>query len=152
MARANSHFDFLLHSTAPTNMTGGSYKAGIVEAITELKDRTGSSSTAIKKFMQEKMGDKKWQNATFLSALKSGTEAGDFIKTKNSYKLSADFKKKTVAAAKKKSAPPKEKKEKAEKPKKATSAKKKTTEKVSRPILKGSISSSRVSHLYIILL
>jgi histone H1/5 len=109
----------------------GAYKAGIVEAITALKDRTGSSSAAIKKFMQEKMGDKKWQNATFLSALKSGTEAGDFVKTKNSYKLSADYKKKAVAAAKKKAAPPKEKKEKAEKPKKkATSAKKKTTEKV----------------------
>jgi histone H1/5 len=118
----------------------GAYKAGIVEAITELKDRMGSSSAAIKKFMQEKMGDKKWQNATFLSALKTGTEAGDFVKTKNSYKLSADFKKKALAAAKKKAAPPKEKKVKVEKPnKKATSAKKKTTEKVRASVLANSI-------------
>ena len=29
-----------------------SYKAGIVAAITELKDRTGSSSIAVKKHMQ----------------------------------------------------------------------------------------------------
>ena len=32
-----------------------SYKEGIVEAISELKDRTGSSMIAIKKFMQEKL-------------------------------------------------------------------------------------------------
>jgi histone H1/5 len=32
-----------------------SYKAGIVKAITELKDRTGSSSIAIKKHMQAAM-------------------------------------------------------------------------------------------------
>ncbi len=31
-----------------------SYKAGIVKAITELKDRTGSSSISIKKHMQVK--------------------------------------------------------------------------------------------------
>ena len=48
-----------------------SYKEGIVEAITELKDRTGSSMIAIKKYMQEKLPkDKKWQNAIFLKALK----------------------------------------------------------------------------------
>ena len=29
-----------------------SYKAGIIKAITELKERTGSSSIAIKKHMQ----------------------------------------------------------------------------------------------------
>ncbi len=29
-----------------------SYKAGIIKAITELKDRTGSSSISIKKHMQ----------------------------------------------------------------------------------------------------
>jgi histone H1/5 len=32
-----------------------SYKAGIIEAITELKDRTGSSMIAIKKVMQDRL-------------------------------------------------------------------------------------------------
>ena len=50
-----------------------SYKAGIIEAIQEHKDRTGSSSIAIKKIMQAKLAtDKKWMNATFLAALKKG--------------------------------------------------------------------------------
>ena len=80
-----------------------SYKAGIVKAITELKDRTGSSSIAIKKHMQAEMGDKKWLNGIFLKALKDGVAAGDFIKVKASYKLSPEAK----AALKKKSAPKK---------------------------------------------
>jgi histone H1/5 len=43
-----------------------SFKAGIFKAISELKDRTGSSSIAIKKHMQANMpADKKWMNATF---------------------------------------------------------------------------------------
>lgn len=72
-----------------------SYKAGIVEAIQELGDRTGSSTIAIKKVMQAKLPkDKKWQNATFLSALKAGVEKGELVKNKNSYKISAEYKKK----------------------------------------------------------
>eukprot|EP00957_Ditylum_brightwellii_P057935 4392480-Ditylum_brightwellii.AAC.1 len=72
-----------------------SYKAGIIKAIDELKDRSGSSLISIKKHMQAGMpSDKKWLNATFLSALKSGVTAGDFIKVKNSYKFSPEFKKK----------------------------------------------------------
>jgi histone H1/5 len=96
-----------------------------VEAITELKDRTGSSMIAIKKFMQDKLPkDKKWQNATFLKSLKDGVAAGDFVQVKNSYKLSADFKKKALKAAKD------AKKE--DKPNKKTPAtKKKTTTKKS---------------------
>jgi histone H1/5 len=79
-----------------------SYKAGIVDAIAELKDRTGSSMIAIKKLMMSKIpADKKWQNATFLQSLKAGVAAGDFVKVRASYKLSQDYKKKTVAAEKK---------------------------------------------------
>lgn len=78
-----------------------SYKAGIIEAITELKDRQGSSMIAIKKFMQSKLpAEKKWANAIFLNSLKSGVAAGDFVQNKNSYKLSADFKKKLAKADK----------------------------------------------------
>ena len=83
-----------------------SYKEGIVSAITSLKDRNGSSMIAIKKYMQDNLPKgKKWLNATFLSALKSGVAAGDFVKIKNSYKLSAEFKKKLTAPKKKKVAP-----------------------------------------------
>jgi len=81
-----------------------SYKTGIITAITELKDRTGSSSIAIKKHMQDNLpADKKWMNGMFLKALKDGVAAGDFVKVKASYKLSAASK----TAAKKKAAPKK---------------------------------------------
>lgn len=60
-----------------------SYKAGIIQAISELKDRNGSSMIAIKKFMQDKLPkDKTWQNATFLQALKSSVTAGDLVQVK----------------------------------------------------------------------
>ena len=67
-----------------------SYKEGISDAILELKDRTGSSMIAIKKHMQANLPrGKKWQNSTFLQALRSGVESGMFVKNKNSFKLSA---------------------------------------------------------------
>lgn len=117
-----------------------SYKAGIYEAIAELKDRTGSSMIAIKKMMQEKMPkDKKWQNATFLQALKNGVAAGDLIQVKNSFKLSPEYKKKMnkAASAPKKPAASKAKKSKAAAPKKkVTSTKKKaaaSTKKTTAP-------------------
>lgn len=60
-----------------------SYKAGIAEAILELKDRNGSSMIALKKFMQGKLAsDKKWMNTMFLTALKSGVASGDFVQNK----------------------------------------------------------------------
>ena len=100
-----------------------SYKEGIVKAITDLKDRTGSSMIAIKKHMQANMGEKAWMNAVFLKALKNGVESGMFVQNKNSYKLSADFKKK--AAAPKKAAPKKKPAAKKAAPKKAAAPKKK---------------------------
>jgi histone H1/5 len=88
-----------------------SYKTGIKAAIIALKERTGSSSVAIKKHMQDNMpADKKWMNGMFLKALKDGVAAGEFIKVKGSYKLSAAAKappKKKKAAPKKKTAPKK---------------------------------------------
>jgi histone H1/5 len=101
-----------------------SYKAGIVKAITELKDRTGSSSIAIKKHMQANMpADKKWMNTTFLKALRDGVAAGDFVQVKGSYKLSAKAKSagKPKKAPKKKAAPVKK-----TAPKKKSAPKKKT--------------------------
>ena len=86
-----------------------SYAAGIITAITGLKDRTGSSSIAIKKTMQASMPkDKKWMNAAFLAALKKMVADGVLVQNKSSYKLGAKAKKapkKKAAAPKKKSAP-----------------------------------------------
>ena len=72
-----------------------SYKAGIVSAITALKDREGSSSIAIKKHMHIGLPRNfEWMNATFLAALKKMVADGDLVQNKDSYKLSLDFKKK----------------------------------------------------------
>ena len=85
----------LFFYTFTGNKTIMSYKAGIIAAIQALGDRNGSSSIAIKKHMQANLPkDKTWQNSTFLSALKNGVEKGEFLKNKNSFKLSADLKKK----------------------------------------------------------
>ena len=74
------------------------YKEGIVEAIAELKDSSGSSVIAIQKFMQDKLPkDEEWENILFLKALKAGVEKGDFIKNNNCYALSADFLKQKTA-------------------------------------------------------
>ena len=98
---------FPLHQQPSATM---SYKAGIFAAITELKDRTGSSSIAIKKHMQANLpADKKWMNATFLSALKKAVADGDLVQTKASYKLSPAYKAKAKKASKPKKAAPKKK-------------------------------------------
>ena len=116
-----------------------SYKAGIVKAILDLKDRTGSSLSAIKKNMQASLpSTKKWGNTTFLTALKSSVIAGDLLQVKGSYKLSPEFKKKIADAAKpkKKAAPRKKsapKKKKAAPKKKKSAPKKKAAPKKKRP-------------------
>ena len=108
-----------------------SYKSGIITAITELKDRTGSSSIAIKKHMQANLpADKKWLNGTFLNALKKAVTDGDLVQIKSSYKLSPEFKKAAVAASKPKKAAPKKKTA----PKKNTAPKKKTATKKSKAV------------------
>ena len=105
-----------------------SYKAGIIKAIEELKDRGGSSMIAIKKHMQKNLpAGKKWMNTTFLSALKAGVAAEEFVKIKNSYKLSVDFKKKQADALKPKK--PKAAPKKKAVPKKKAAPKKKTAPK-----------------------
>ena len=64
------------------------YKAGIIAAITDLKDRTGSSRQAIKKHIEEANPGKKWANGTFLKVLKDMVAAGDLVQVKGSFKLS----------------------------------------------------------------
>jgi len=98
------------------------YKEGIINAIEVLKDRTGSSMVAIKKYMQANFPtDKKWLNTLFLQTLKSGVASGDFVQNKGSYKLSAEFKKKRADASKPKN--PKKATEKKDAEKKVTTKK-----------------------------
>ena len=60
-----------------------SYKAGISAAIADMKERNGSSLISIKKWMQAKLpADKNWINNLFLTSLKSGVAAGEFVKVK----------------------------------------------------------------------
>jgi len=128
-----------------------SYKTGIVKAIADLKDRTGSSMIAIKKHMQSSLpSDKKWANRVFLTALKSGVAAGDFVQVKASYKLSPNYKKKLADGLKpkkpKKKAAPKKKRSSVKKvapkkkaaPKKKSAPKKKTTKKSAKKTTKKS--------------
>lgn len=120
------------------------YKEGIVDAIQQLGDRTGSSSIAIRKVMQSKLPkDKKWLNTTYLSALKTGVANGDFVQNKNSYKLSAEYKKKLGKSTSSSTKPTKKKATKTVKKKttkKAVPSKKKTVKKTTtkkKPAAKG---------------
>jgi hypothetical protein len=74
------------------------YKAGIVAAITELKDRTGSSLPAIKNHIKAANPGKTWANGTFLKVLKDMVASGDLVKVKGSYKLSPEYKKKLAVS------------------------------------------------------
>merc|ERR1712071_468158 len=109
-------------------------KEHIVVAVEALKDRKGSSMISVKKHMQAAMPkDKKWLNATFLTALKAMVTTGDLIQIKNSYKISPVFKKAKIAASKPKKAAPKKKKTVVPKKKSTAAKKKKTAAKKSAP-------------------
>mmetsp|Transcript_13941 Transcript_13941/g.15271 ORF Transcript_13941/g.15271 Transcript_13941/m.15271 type:complete len:144 (+) Transcript_13941:418-849(+) len=101
----------------------------IVKCVLELKERTGSSRQAIKKYLaaNEK---KEIKNHILNAALKKGVADGKLVMVKASYKVSADTKKALTkkAAPKKKAAAPKKKKATATK-KKKTAPKKKTASK-----------------------
>ena len=61
-----------------------SYAKAIETAIVALKERSGSSLPALKKYMANMP---KFQNHLLLKALKKGVEDGSLIKVKSSYKL-----------------------------------------------------------------
>ena len=69
------------------------YKAGIIAAIGELKDRTGSSRPAIKAHIEANNKGKSWANGTFLKVLRNMVASGELVQVKQSYKLSPEFKK-----------------------------------------------------------
>ena len=74
------------------------YKEGILAAITELNDRTGSSEVAIRHFMRRRMpANKKWLNNVFLRALKKLRLENEIYKNRpHSYKLTSPAMKKKV--------------------------------------------------------
>jgi len=99
----------------------------IVKCVLDLKERTGSSRQAIKKYLAA--NEKKEIKTHILNAaLKKGVADGKLVMVKASYKVSADTKKALTkkAAPKKKAAAPKKKKASS---KKTTSTKKKTAKK-----------------------
>merc|ERR1719310_2292487 len=101
-----------------------SYLEKIVEAITDLKDRTGSSPIAIEKWIQANYKRDNYNRRYLRNALKSGVEKGTIAihhNHKGSYKLGKP------APKPKKKKPPAKKKAPAKKKKKTT--KKKTTKK-----------------------
>ncbi|KAL7527076.1 hypothetical protein ACHAXR_001789, partial [Thalassiosira sp. AJA248-18] len=80
---------------------GSQYRTGIITAITELKQRVGSSSYTIKKHMQDTMPpNKKWLNGMYLNALKKAVSVGDLVQNKGKYKLSIGYKNRTKNAKK----------------------------------------------------
>ena len=117
-------------STKPTN------SAMAKEAISALKDRTGSSLAAIKSYIATKYPEHTLQPHFLRAALKKGVADGTFVMVKASYKLSAAAKKpapkkKATAAAKPaaKAAAPKKAAAKKTAPKKAASKPKKAASK-----------------------
>jgi len=91
----------------PEKKPAMSYKAGIFDAISALKD-TGSSSIAIKKHMQTNLPkDKKWMNAMYLKALNKAVANGELTKNKGSFNLSATKKKSKRTTTKRRAAPKK---------------------------------------------
>lgn len=68
---------------------GQSYKVGIISAVTDLKDRGGSSSLSIKDHVQANLpAGKSLHNTSFMRALKKAVDDGLLSKVNNSYKLS----------------------------------------------------------------
>ena len=64
-----------------------------IAAIKALKDRTGSSSSAIKKYIEANNKTLKFANHNLRAALKKGVADGLLIQVKASYKLSDKAKK-----------------------------------------------------------
>ena len=108
------------------------YEKMVKAAIVALKDRTGSSTQAIAKYMKENytLGDTFTKSLS--KALKKYVEDGKLIKVKASYKLGSL---KTEAKPKKKKVVPKKKKV-VKKPKKKVVPKKKKVVKKPKKVVK----------------
>merc|ERR1711967_51403 len=113
------------------------YATMVQEAIKDLKDRTGSSTVAIAKWVESKYTLPDTFKKSLSTALKKMTEDGKLVKVKASYKLGAALKaapkkkvvKKKPATATKKKPVKKKPKKVVKKPKKAAPKKKTTAPK-----------------------
>ncbi|KAF5936629.1 hypothetical protein HYC85_024135 [Camellia sinensis] len=87
--------------TNPSSTLHPPYLQMISEAISSLKDRTGSSQPAIAKFMEEKYSSLLPPNFKKMLSiqLKRFVKSEKLVKIKNSYKVSASENVKLVAAA-----------------------------------------------------
>ncbi|KAL7226896.1 hypothetical protein ACSBR1_021880 [Camellia fascicularis] len=88
-------------TTDPSSTLHPPYLQMISEAISSLKDRTGSSQPAIAKFMEEKYSSLLPPNFKKMLSiqLKKFVKSEKLVKIKNSYKVSASENVKLVAAA-----------------------------------------------------
>merc|ERR1712070_230822 len=108
------------------------YATMVQEAIKDLKDRTGSSTVAIAKWVESKYTLPDTFKKSLSTALKKMTEDGKLVKVKASYKLGAALKaapKKKVVKKKPATAVKKKPKKVVKKPKKAAPKKKTTAPK-----------------------
>ena len=80
--------------SSTSSSTWSTYRTGIMDAITRLKDRTGSSSVAIRKYMLANIPDNRttWMNHMFLGQLKKMVADGILVRIKDHYKISARYK------------------------------------------------------------
>ena len=101
------------------------YREQIKAAILALKERSGSSLPALKKFLNASPSQYRFINA----ALRTGVASGFFVKNKGKYKLSAEAKKPPKKKKKKKKKKAKKKKKKKKKKKAKKKTKKKTKKK-----------------------
>ena len=85
------------------------YATMVQEAIKDLKDRTGSSTVAIAKWVESKYTLPDTFKKSLSTALKKMTEDGKLVKVKASYKLGAALKAAPKKVVKKKPAAPKKK-------------------------------------------
>merc|ERR1712048_356924 len=105
------------------------YATMVQEAIKDLKDRTGSSTVAIAKWVESKYTLPDTFKKSLSTALKKMTEDGKLVKVKASYKLGAALKAAPKKKVTKKKVVKKKPKKVVKKPKKAAPKKKTTAPK-----------------------
>merc|ERR1712048_1197815 len=105
------------------------YATMVQEAIKDLKDRTGSSTVAIAKWVESKYTLPDTFKKSLSTALKKMTEDGKLVKVKASYKLGAALKAAPKKKVVKKKVVKKKPKKVVKKPKKAAPKKKTTAPK-----------------------
>ncbi|XP_057519807.1 histone H1-like [Amaranthus tricolor] len=139
-------------SAAKTSPSHPRYIEMITEALVSLKERTGSSSYAIAKHIEEQQKVKDLPpnfKKILYNQLKRFVESGKLVKVKNSFKLPPGASKKSPAAVEKPKPKTKQAAVKAKKPKKAatTSAAKPKKPKVAVKVTKSKSPAKKVAQV-----